>query len=201
MGAPKTSKKKSESPLIDPVHFFLRLEEKMAEDSVLVVDGGDFVATAAYILRPRQPLSWLDPGVFGTLGVGGGFAVGASVVRPKSEIWLIWGDGSSAYSLSEFDTFVRNKMAPIAIIGNDASWQQIARDQTTLLGSSIGTTLLKTDYHLVAEGYGGVGLKLTKTSEIDAVLDEAKRLSKQGKPVCINVHIQKTDFREGSLSI
>ena len=63
--------------LIDPLHFFLRMEEAMADDAVLVVDGGDFVATASYIVRPRAPLSWLDPGVFGTLGVGGGFALGA----------------------------------------------------------------------------------------------------------------------------
>ena len=56
--------------LVDPLHFFLRMEEAMADDAVLVVDGGDFVATGSYIVRPRAPLSWLDPGVFGTLGVG-----------------------------------------------------------------------------------------------------------------------------------
>ena len=76
----------------------------MADDAVLVVDGGDFVATASYIVRPRAPLSWLDPGVFGTLGVGGGFALGAALVRPGREVWLVWGDGSSAYTLAEFDT-------------------------------------------------------------------------------------------------
>jgi acetolactate synthase-like protein len=168
---------------------------------VLVADGGDFVATAAYILRPRSPLSWLDPGVFGTLGVGGGFAVGACAVRPKSDVWIIYGDGSSAYSLNEFDTFARHGMAPIAVIGTDASWGQIARDQVTLLGSDIGTTLRRTDYHKVAEGYGGKGLLLDKTENIDAVLDEAKALSKKGVPVCINVHLSKTDFREGSISI
>ena len=78
-----------ERDLVDPMHFFLRLEEKLADDAVLVVDGGDFVATAAYIVRPRKPLSWLDPGVFGTLGVGGGFAVGAAAVRPKAEVWIL----------------------------------------------------------------------------------------------------------------
>ncbi len=187
--------------LVDPVHFFLRLEEKLAEDSVLVVDGGDFVATAAYIVRPRKPLSWLDPGVFGTLGVGGGFAVGAAAVRPKAEVWILYGDGSSAYSLSEFDTFARHGMAPIAVIGTDASWAQIARDQTTILGSDVGTTLLRTAYHTVAEGYGGKGLLLTDPAKVDEVLDEAKALSKAGRPVCINVHLAKTDFREGSISI
>ncbi|MBK7863972.1 MAG: thiamine pyrophosphate-binding protein [Archangiaceae bacterium] len=188
-------------PLVDPIHFFKRLEEKLADDSVLVVDGGDFVATAAYILKPRRPLSWLDPGVFGTLGVGGGFAVGAASVRKSAEVWIIYGDGSSAYSLSEFDTFVRHGMAPIAVVGTDASWGQIARDQVTLLGSDVGTTLVKTAYHKVAEGYGGVGLLLDDPAKTDAVIDEAKALAKQGRPVCINVHLQKTDFREGSISI
>ena len=195
------SKAKTTGDLIDPIHFFLKLEEKLADDSVLVVDGGDFVATAAYTLKPRSPLSWLDPGVFGTLGVGGGFAVGASAVRKNAEVWIIYGDGSSAYSLSEFDTFVRHGMAPIAVIGNDASWAQIARDQTSLLGSDVGTTLLRSEYHKVAEGYGGVGLLLTDAAKIDSVLDEAKAIAKSGRPVCINVHIQKTDFREGSISI
>ncbi len=195
------SKTNSGGELIDPLYLFQRLEAKLDDDSVLVADGGDFVATAAYVLKPRKPLSWLDPGVFGTLGVGGGFAVGAAAVRPKAEVWIIWGDGSSAYSLAEFDTFVRSGMAPIAVIGNDASWAQIARDQVTILGSDVACTLLRSDYHKVAEGYGGVGLLLTDPKKVDEVLDQAKALSKQGKPVCINVHIAKTDFREGSISI
>ena len=65
----------------------------------------------------------------------------------------------------------------------------------------MGTTLLRTDYHKVAEGYGGVGLLLTDSAKVDEVLDEAKALAKAGRPVCINVHLAKTDFREGSISI
>jgi acetolactate synthase-1/2/3 large subunit len=187
--------------LIDPLHFFLRLEEAMSADAALVVDGGDFVATASYIVRPRTPLAWLDPGVYGTLGVGGGYALGAALVRPGKETWLIWGDGSSAYSLAEFDTYVRHGCAPIAIIGNDASWAQIARDQVEILGTALGTELRKSDYHRVAEGYGGVGLLLTDPTKIDATLQEAKKIAASGKPVCINVHLRATDFRKGSLSM
>lgn len=196
-----SSKAKPDGELVDPVHFFQRLEAQIADDSVLVVDGGDFVATAAYVLRPRRPLSWLDPGVFGTLGVGGGFAVGAATARKGAEVWIIYGDGSSAYSLAEFDTFVRHGYAPIAVIGNDASWQQIARDQVTILGSTVGTGLRRSSYELVAEGYGGKGLLLTDPTKVDATLAEARRLSKSGVPVCINVHLAKSDFREGSISI
>ncbi len=187
--------------LVNPVNLFLALEQKMEDDSVLVVDGGDFVATAAYILRPRKPLCWLDPGVYGTLGVGGGFAVGAAMARPNHETWLIYGDGSSAYSLAEIDTCVRHGLAPILVVGTDASWAQIAREQGPILGDLVGTELLRTDYHKVVEGYGGVGLLLTDESKIDEVLDEAKAHAKAGRPVCINVHLASSDFRKGSLSM
>jgi acetolactate synthase-1/2/3 large subunit len=187
--------------LVNPLHLFQRIEEKMADDAVLVVDGGDFVATASYILRPRKPLSWLDPGVFGTLGVGGGFAVGASLVRPGKEVWLIYGDGSSAYSLAEMDTCARHGLAPIAVIGTDGSWAQIAREQVPMLGTDIGTVLRRTPYHEVGQGYGAVGLLLDDPARIDETLDEAKTLAASGKPVVINVLIAATDFRKGSISV
>lgn len=189
------------SELVNPLQLFQRIEEKMSDDAVLVVDGGDFVATASYILRPRKPLSWLDPGVFGTLGVGGGFAVGASLVRPGKEVWLIYGDGSCAYSIAEMDTCVRHGLAPIAVIGTDGSWAQIAREQVPMLGTDVGTVLQRTAYHDVAQGYGAAGLLLDDPSRIDAVLDEAKALAASGKPVVINVHIAKTEFRKGSISM
>ncbi|MEL6348729.1 MAG: thiamine pyrophosphate-binding protein [Myxococcota bacterium] len=192
---------RSEGPMVDPIHLFLKIEEAMADDSVIIVDGGDFVATGSYIVRPRRPLSWLDPGVFGTLGVGGGFALGAASARPDAEIWLFYGDGSSAYSLAEFDTYIRSGFAPIAVIGTDASWQQIARDQIKILGDAVGTVLRRTDYHKVAEGYGGHGILVTDPAQIDDALAEAKRVAASGTPVCINVHLATSDFREGSISI
>ncbi|MGB8332312.1 MAG: thiamine pyrophosphate-dependent enzyme, partial [Polyangiales bacterium] len=187
--------------LVNPLHLFQRIEEKMSDDAVLVVDGGDFVATASYILRPRQPLSWLDPGVFGTLGVGGGFAVGASLVRPGKEVWLVYGDGSCAYSLAEMDTCIRHGLAPIAVIGTDGSWSQIAREQIPMLGTDVGTVLKRTAYHEVGRGYGAVGLLLDDPAKVDSTLDEAKALAASGKPVVINVLIAGTDFRKGSISV
>ena len=63
------------------------------------------------IFSPRGPLSWLDPGAFGTLGVGGGFALGAKLCRPDAEVWIVYGDGSLGYSVAEFDTFTRHKVS------------------------------------------------------------------------------------------
>ena len=124
---------------VNPIAFFRTMDRVAGERAVMVADGGDFVATASYIVRPRGPLAWLDPGAFGTLGVGAGFALGAQLVRPQDEVWLIWGDGASGYGLMEFDTFVRHRVPVIAVVGNDASWAQIAREQVKMLGDDVAT--------------------------------------------------------------
>ncbi len=191
----------SEAELLNPLELCSQIEAQLDEDSILVADGGDFVATASYIVSPRGPLSWLDPGVFGTLGVGAGFALGAKLVRPSAETWIIYGDGSCGYSLAEFDTFARHNIPVIAVVGNDACWTQIARDQVEILGDDVGCPLVRTDYHRVAEGFGGVGLVLAKTEDIPEVLAKAKQAAADGKPVLINAHLDKTDFRKGSLSM
>ncbi|MEM8929977.1 MAG: thiamine pyrophosphate-binding protein [Acidobacteriota bacterium] len=186
---------------VNPLHLCREIEKVLDDDSILVADGGDFVATASYILRPRGPLRWLDPGVFGTLGVGGGFAVGAKAVRTASEVWILYGDGSSGYSLAEFDTYARHGLPVIAVVGNDACWMQIAREQVEILGDDTAVALAYTDYHKVAEGYGGVGLKVDRPEDVPGVLQEAKRLAAEGKPVLINAILGKTDFRKGSISM
>jgi len=186
---------------VNPLELCRRIDRALPDDSVLVADGGDFVATASYVTSPRRPLSWLDPGVFGTLGVGGGFALGARACRPAAEVWILYGDGSAAYSLAEFDTFVRHGLSVIAVVGNDASWAQIARDQVELLGDDVGTVLRRTDYHRVAEGYGGKGFIIRSQDEIDDVLAAAQSEAAAGHPVLVNAVLSRSDFRKGSLSM
>ncbi len=186
---------------VHPLRLLRQLDEFLTDDSILVADGGDFVATASYVLQPRRPLTWLDPGVFGTLGVGAGFAMGAQLCRPNAEVWLIYGDGAAGYSLQEFDTFVRHGLPVIAVVGNDAAWAQIARDQIELFHDDIATVLRRTAYHTVVEGFGGKGILVTEEKQIQPALESARRHAKDGIPVLINAHIGKTDFRKGSISM
>ncbi|WP_457651595.1 thiamine pyrophosphate-binding protein, partial [Rhodocaloribacter sp.] len=118
---------------INPLRLCMALEDTLDERALLIGDGGDFVATASYITRPPGPLTWLDPGAFGTLGVGAGFALGAKLCRPDAEVWVLFGDGALGYSLAEFDTFVRHGLPVLALVGNDAGWSQIAREQVEVL--------------------------------------------------------------------
>jgi len=186
---------------VNPIAFFRALDRIAGDNAVMVADGGDFVATASYVLHPRGPLSWLDPGAFGTLGVGAGFALGAKLARPQDEVWLIWGDGASGYGLVEFDTFVRHGVPVIAVVGNDASWAQIAREQVKMLNDDVGTVLARSDYHVVAQGLGAVGLIVRNMGEMEPALREAREIARNGRPVLVNVWLDRTDFREGSISM
>ena len=186
---------------VNPIKLCTTINNLLDDSSILIADGGDFVGTASYVVRPKGPLSWLDPGPFGTLGVGGGFALGSKSAYKDKEVWIIYGDGACAFSLAEFDTFVRHKLPVIAIVGNDASWQQIAREQVDMLGSPIGTNLANTAYHQVAIGYGGKGYAVEDPDELESVLLQAKEDARNGHPVLVNVRIGKTDFRKGSISV
>jgi acetolactate synthase-like protein len=186
---------------INPLVLCQAIDRHLAARSVLVADGGDFVSTASYIVRPRGPLSWLDPGPFGTLGVGAGFAIGASVSRPDHELWILYGDGAFGFSLAEFDTFVRHRIPVIAIVANDGCWSQIHREQVEVLHDETGCMLARTDYHLAAEGLGARGLLLRDAEAIDATLLEAKRIAAEGRPVLVNAWIGRSAFRKGSISM
>jgi acetolactate synthase-1/2/3 large subunit len=186
---------------VNPIAFCRALDRAAGDDAILVADGGDFVATASYVLRARGPLAWLDPGAFGTLGVGAGFALGAALCRPEAETWILYGDGACGYGLAEFDTFVRHRIPVIAVVGNDAGWTQIAREQVKLLGDDVATVLARSDYHAVAAGFGAEGIVVRRMAEVPDALARARGAARSGKPVLLNVWLDKTDFREGSISM
>jgi thiamine pyrophosphate-dependent acetolactate synthase large subunit-like protein len=192
---------KAEGEFVNPIALLKAVDAAAADDAVFVADGGDFVGTASYILRPRGPLGWLDPGPFGTLGVGGGFALGAALCRPGAEVWAIFGDGALGYSIAEFDTFVRHGIPIIAVVGNDAGWTQIAREQIKVLKDDVATTLARTAYHEVAAGFGAVGILVKSNAEVPEALQRAKAAAKAGRPVLINAWLDRSAFREGSLSM
>lgn len=186
---------------VNPLALHRALERTAADDAVFVADGGDFVATASYVLHPRAPLSWLDPGVFGTLGVGAGFALGAKLCRPQSEVWIIYGDGACGFGLVEFDTFVRHGVPVIAIVGNDGGWTQIAREQVKIFGEDVATVLGPVRYDEVVRGFGARGLALDSDAAIATTLAEARAIAAGGTPVLVNAMLDGTDFREGSISM
>ncbi|KAL1480946.1 hypothetical protein MTO96_050612 [Rhipicephalus appendiculatus] len=103
----------------------------------------------------------------------------------------------------EFDTFVRHKIPVMAVVGNDACWMQISREQVKMFKSNVACGLSYTDYHKSVEGLGAKGMlvSLPDKDRLAEIFKEAQRLNGEGHSVLINCLIGKTSFREGSISV
>ena len=91
----------------------------------------------------------------------------------------------------------------IGLVGNDACWSQIAREQIPLFDSDVACKLLHTGYHDIAQHYGGLGMSIDSPDD-DVMRDTFKAAiekSRGGVPVLINAIISKSDFRAGSISV
>lgn len=184
----------------NPLRVCAELGKRLGPNDIVIGDGGDFVATAAYVLKLQQPQLWMDPGPLGTLGVGPGYAMAAKLARPDANVVLVYGDGSFGLHGIEFEAMARQGIPVIALIGNDAGWTQIRRGQVEIYGAerAVATALEYTRYEKIVEACGGLGFWVETIEQLAPALDEAFASK---KPACINVKIAKSDFRKGAISV
>jgi acetolactate synthase-1/2/3 large subunit len=184
----------------NPLRVCAELGKRLKPSYIVVGDGGDFVATAAYVLKLEWPQLWMDPGPLGTLGVGPGYAMAAQLARPDARVVLVYGDGSFGLHAMEFEAMARQKIPVVAVIGNDAAWTQIRRGQVEIYGAerAVATGLDYTRYEKVVEACGGRGFWVERVEELGPALDEAFAC---GVPACVNVKIAKSEFRKGAISV
>jgi acetolactate synthase I/II/III large subunit len=191
----------SDATPIDPLRLCAEVDALLPEQSVIIGDGGDFVATAASVVRVRQyPAGWMDPGPLGTLGVGMGFAMAAKLARPEAQVLLFLGDGTAGMNLMEIEAAVRQEIPFVVVIGNDAGWTQIRRGQVQMFGEERGvaTGLSYTRYDLAAAGLGAHAEYVERPEEIRPALERAIAA---GKVAVVNVKLGASDFRSGAISI
>jgi len=184
----------------NPLRVCAEVGKRLGKNDIVIGDGGDFVATAAYVLKLEWPQLWMDPGPLGTLGVGPGYAMAAKLARPDANVVIMYGDGSFGLHALEFEAMVRQGIPVVAVIGNDAAWTQIRRGQVELYGEarSPATALDYTRYDKVVEALGGFGAYVERIDELGPALDAAFQ---SGKPACVNVKIARSDFRKGAISV
>lgn len=185
---------------INPLRVCHELNRFIGDKTIVVGDGGDFVATAAYTLKVRGAGHWMDPGPLGTLGVGPGYAIAAKLARPDHDVIIVYGDGSFGLNGFEFESMARQGIKIVGVIGNDAAWTQILRGQRDLYGKDrlFATTLDYTRYDKVAEGLGCHGEWVEAPDQIHPAL---KRAFENPRPALVNVKIGGSDFRKGAISI
>ncbi len=161
----------------DPVHparIYGELLPRLAEDAVVIGDGGDFVSFAGKFVEPSRPGNWLDPGPYGCLGAGLGAAIGARLARPSSQVVLLLGDGAAGMSLMDVDTLVRHGLPVVMVMGNNGAWGLEKGPMNMLYGYDVIADLTpSTPYDAVVRALGGAGEMVTDPGRIGPALDRA----------------------------
>ena len=175
----------SDSDPIHPARIYGELLPRLAEDAVVIGDGGDFVSYAGKYVEPSRPGGWMDPGPYGCLGTGLGYAIAARVARPSSQVVLLLGDGAAGFSLMDVDTLVRHKMPVVMVVGNNGIWGLEKHPMQFLYSYDVAAELQPgTRYDQVVTALGGGGETVTAPTEIGPALDRAFA---SGIPYLVNV--------------
>nr|WP_277820134.1 acetolactate synthase [Dietzia sp. CQ4] len=172
----------------DPIHparIYGELLPRLAEDAVVIGDGGDFVSFAGKFIEPARPGNWLDPGPFGCLGAGLGAAIAARIARPSSQVVLLLGDGAAGFSLIDVDTLVRHDLPVVMVMGNNGAWGLEKGPMQMLYGYDVIADLApRTRYDEVVRALGGAGEMVTDPAQIGPALDRAFA---SGVPYLVNI--------------
>jgi acetolactate synthase-1/2/3 large subunit len=190
----------SDDTPINPLRVCAEVDKLLTPDTIVIGDGGDFVGSAANVLRPRGFGHWLDAGPLGTLGAGPGYAMAAKLASPKSDVIIMYGDGSFGLNMMEFEACIRQKINIVGVIGNDAAWTQILRGQVQMYGAdrAPASRLAYSRYDQMIEALGGHGEWVERPADIRPALERALGA---GKPAVVNVKIGASDFRKDAISV
>ena len=175
----------SDSVPVHPARLIAEVDRFADPDAVIVGDGGDFVSFAGRLIEREKPGLWIDPGPFGCLGSGPGYAMAAKLARPDRQVILLSGDGAFGFSAMEFDTMVRHSIPVVCVVGNNGIWALEKHPMQSMLGASVAADLgHRTRYDKLVEALGGYGELVESPSHIRPALERA---FKSGLPACINV--------------
>jgi acetolactate synthase-1/2/3 large subunit len=170
---------------LHPMRLYKELGEVLDRDAIVIGDGGDFVSYAGRVMNSYEPGCWLDPGPYGCLGSGPGYALAAKLARPDRQVVLLLGDGAFGFSAMEYDTLARHGVNVVGVMGNNGIWALEKHPMEFLYGYSVAADLRPgTRYDQVVEALGGHGELVERPADLKPAL---ARAFEAGRPALVNV--------------
>jgi acetolactate synthase-1/2/3 large subunit len=170
---------------VHPARVIAEVQRRLDRDAVVIGDGGDFVSYAGKLIDCYRPGGWMDPGPYGCLGTGLGYAAAARVVHPDRQIALLLGDGAFGFSAMDVDTLVRHDLPVVMVVGNNGIWALEKFPMQQLYGYDVAADLQPAcGYHEVVRALGGAGEQIEDPEDLGPALDRAFAA---GVPYLLNV--------------
>ena len=176
----------STSDTVDGELLIAALDRLLPEDRTIVIDGGRFCSYACRTLTVRDPRDFIFTVNFGSMGLGMGTAIGATVADRNPLTVLVVGDGGFMMTLGEFETAVRYRLPLVVVVMNDecfgAEVFTLKRHGLPDHVARMPTPPLKN----LAEGIGADGMTIRRLSDLDELKGRFDHLS---RPLLIDCRI------------
>src|SRR6201999_1009516 len=168
-----------------PMRVYGELAQVLDRYAIVLGDAGDFVSYAGRVVDSYLPGCWLDPGPYGCLGSGPGYALAAKLAHPDRQVVLLLGDGAFGFSGMEFDTLARHGVAVVGVIGNNGIWALEKHPMEAIYGYSVAADLRPAPRY--EEGGGALGGHAALVGEPDELRPALERAFAAGGPALVNV--------------
>jgi acetolactate synthase I/II/III large subunit len=170
---------------LHPLRIYKELAPLLDRNAIVVGDGGDFVSYAGRVVDSYEPGCWLDPGPFGCLGAGPGYALAAKLAHPDRQVVLLLGDGAFGFAGMEWDTLARHGVDVVGVMGNNGIWALEHHPMKFVYGYSVVAELRPgTRYDEIVRTLGGHGELVREPGELRPALERA---FSAGRPALVNV--------------
>lgn len=180
--------------LMSPLDIIEEMNRQF-DDAILVTDVGQHMMLVSQYAEITEKKQLIMSGGLGTMGYGLPAAIGAQIGNPDKRVIVVSGDGGMQMNIQEFATAVLEETPVIACVFNNTYLGMVRQWQKLFYGKRYGMTNLRAgalsrrtqgeefpeytpDFVKLAESYGAKGIRVTKTEEIKAAFEEAKKNTK-----------------------
>ena len=170
-----------------PLDVYTNLEQHLDEDTVLVMDGGDYVQWGRSFLKARKPGRFQRLGPLSHLGAAVPYAMAAKLAYPDSKVVAFSGDGAFGFYSMEYDTCIRHNINITTVLGNDHTWGIDKTFQVAYYNRAVGTDLRPIRYDKVVEAIGAYTEHVDKPAEVGPAVGRALA---SGRPALVDVAIR-----------
>ena len=180
------SKAVAEEPL-HPLDVYTNLEQHLDDDTVIIMDGGDYVQWGRAFLKARRPGRFMRLGPLSHLGAGIPYGMAAKAAYPESKVLVFIGDGAFGFYAMEYDTCIRHNLPITTVMGNDSTWGIDKTFQLAYYNRAVGTDLRTIRYDKMVDAIGGYTEYVEAANEVGPAVGRALA---SGQPSLVNVTVR-----------
>ncbi|QGU00842.1 Acetolactate synthase large subunit [Candidatus Syntrophocurvum alkaliphilum] len=176
---------------IMPQYVVEKISEITNGEAIITTEVGQNQMWAAQYYKYKNPRSFISSSGLGTMGFGLPAAIGAKLARPDVPVIDIAGDGSIQMNIQELGTAVEQKLPVIVCILNNQYLGMVRQWQHLFFNNRYSYTDMshQPDFVKLAEAYGAVGIRVTKSEDVEKALKDA--LAVTDRPVIIDFWVDR----------